>query len=225
MNILMNIQSIVQIMKMIKLLTITGETLQWTEGNHGALDIKLRRGTSVIIKCDRCKSVVLKAHTDSDSWCRADFVFCRHGIVVPYQIEIFSESADSILEMVDALWDTSVANVIIEDCIALTRLKFHNVKRFDFSGCQGLTDLDCDYYMGESLDLTPLPKLKTLSCQVSNAETIELSKNPELIVLDLLGCKVKELKVSNRSKLKSLCIQSCVNLKKQTKQWLEQRFM
>lgn len=212
-------------MKMIKLLTITGVTLQWTEGNHGALDIKLRRGASAIIKCDRCKSIVLNAQTDSDSWCRADFVFCRHGIVLPYMIEIFSETTDSILEMVDALWDTCVEDVIIESCPSLTRLKFHNVKRFDFHGCQELTDLDCDYYMGKSLDLTPLPKLKALRCQMSNAEAIELSKNPELIALDLLGCKVKELKVSNRSNLQSLCIQSCTNLKKQTRQWLEQKFM
>lgn len=211
--------------KMIKLLTITGETLQWTEGNHGALDLKLRRGSSVIVKCDRCKNIVLNAMPDVDTWCRAEFTFCRPEVIIPYRIEIFSDTADSILEIVDALWDTSVTDVIITNCPSLTRIKFHNVKRFDFSGCQGLTDLDCDYYMGDCLDLTPLPKLKILRSQMTKAETIELSGNPGLIALDLLGCKVKKLKVSNKSKLQSLCIQSCENLTKQTKQWLEQKCM
>lgn len=85
---------------MIKLLTITGETIEWAEGNHGALDMKLRRGCSVTVKCDRCRDVVLTAQPDYDTWSHAELCFCKRGAVVPYIIEIYSENADSLLEII-----------------------------------------------------------------------------------------------------------------------------
>ena len=204
-----------------KLITITGETEVWAEGNHGALDIKLRRGTSVTVRCDRCRDVVLTAQPDYDTWCRAEFCFCKRGTVVPYRIEIYSEDATTILEIVDVLWDTNVASVMIHDAPKLTSLRFHNVNCFDLSGCPSLEHLDCDYYKGKALDLNALPNLKSLLCRSGEAETIELSKSPKLISLDLCGCKMKTLKVSNQTSLQSLCIQSCDNLKSQTRAWLE----
>ena len=206
---------------MVKLLTITGETIGWPEGNHGALDIRLRRGCSVTVRCDRCREVVLTSRPDYDTWCRTEFCFCRRGAVVPYRIEICSEDASSILEIVDALWDTKVESVIIHDCPSLTSLRFHNVNSFDFSGCPNLELLDCDYYKGEILDLTALPHLINLQCRLGEAQTIELSKSPELISLNLCGCKMKTIKVSNQTSLQTLCIRSCSNIKSQTKAWLE----
>lgn len=204
-----------------KLITITGATVEWSEGNHGALDIKVRRGCSVTVKCDRCRDVVLTAQPDYDTWCRADFSFCRRGVVVPYTIDVFSEEPDSIVEIVDVLWDTNVASVMIHDAPRLTTLRFHSVNCFDFSGCPNLEHLDCDYYKGKTLDLNALPNLKSLQCRSGEASTIELSKSPGLISLDLFGCKMKTLKVSNQTKLQRLCLQSCNSLKLQTKTWLE----
>lgn len=203
------------------LIQITGKTTEWMEGNHGALDIKVRRGCSVIVKCDRCRDVVLTALPDYDTWCRAEFCFSKRGAVVPYIIEIYSEDASSILEIVDVLWDTTVESVIIHDCPSLMSMRFHNVNSFNFSGCPNLEYLDCDYYKGTILDLTALPHLKSLRCQSGEAATIELSKSPSVISLDLCGCKMKTLKVSNQISLQSLCIESCDNLKTQTKTWLE----
>lgn len=60
-----------------KLIAITGETMEWSEGNHGALEIKVRRGCSVTVKCDRSRDVVLKAQSDYDTWCRAEFNFAK----------------------------------------------------------------------------------------------------------------------------------------------------
>lgn len=33
-----------------RLIQITGKTIEWMEGNHGALDIKIRHGCSVTVK-------------------------------------------------------------------------------------------------------------------------------------------------------------------------------
>lgn len=204
-----------------KLIIINGETTEWMEGNHGALDIKVRCGCSVTVKCDRSRDVVLTAQPDYDTWCRAEFCFSKRGAVVPYTIEIYSEDATSILEIIDVLWDTSVESVIIHDCTSLMSMRFHNVNSFNFSGCAHLEDLDCDYYKGEVLDLTALTHLKILRCQLGEASTIELSKSPGILSLDLCGCKMKTLKVCNQISLQRLCIQSCNNLKAQTKAWLE----
>lgn len=220
MNILMNIRKRKN-PKMNKLITITGKTVEWSEGNHGALDIKVRRGSSVTVKCDRFRDVVLTAQPDYDTWCRSEFDFCKQGTVVPYRIEIYSEDATSILEIVDALWDTKVESVSIHDAPRLITLRFHNVNCFDFSGCPNLEHLDCDYYKGTTLDLNVLPNLKSLQCRSGEALTIELLKSPELISVDLCGCKMKTLKVSNQTKLQRLCLQSCNSLKSQTKTWLE----
>ncbi|WP_301425213.1 hypothetical protein [Bacteroides caecimuris] len=204
-----------------KLITIIGETVEWLEGNHGALDIKVRRGCSVTVKCDRCRDVVLTAQQDYDTWCRAEFCFSKRWAVVPYIIEIYSEDASSIFEIVDVLWDTSVESVIIHDCPSLISMRFHNVNSFEFSGCPNLEYLDCDFYKGPILDLTALTHLKSLQCRSSEATTIDLSKSPCVVSLDLYGCKMKTLKVCNQISLQRLCIQSCDNLKSRTKAWLE----
>ena len=148
-----------------RLIQITGQTIEWMEGNHGALDIKVRRGCSVTVRCDRSRDVVMTAQPDYDTWCRAEFCFSKHGAVVPYIIEIYSEVASSILEIVDVLWDTSVESVIIHDCPSMISMRFHNVNSFNFSGCPNLEYLDCDYYKGTILDLTALTHLKSLRCQ------------------------------------------------------------
>ena len=192
-----------------RLIQITGQTIEWMEGNHGALDIKVRRGCSVTVRCDRCRDVVLTAQPDYDSWCRAEFCFSKHGAVVPYIIEIYSEVASSILEIVDVLWDTSVESVIIHDCPSLISMRFHNVNSFNFSGCPNLEYLDCDYYKGTILDLTALPHLINLQCQSGEAATIDLSKSPCVVSLDLYGCKVNTLKVCNHIRLEYMCIDYC----------------
>ena len=204
-----------------KLITITGETVEWLEGNHGALDIKVRRGSSVTVRCDRCRDVVLTAQPDYETWCRAEFCFSKRGVNVPYQIEIYSENAGSLLEIVDVLWDTTVVSVIIHDCPSLMSMRFHNVNSFNFSGCPNLEYLDCDYYNGDILDLTALPHLISLQCRSGEAATIDLSKSLGILSLDLCGCKMNTLKVCNQISLQRLCILSCDNLKSRTKAWLE----
>ena len=145
------------------------------------------------------------AQPDYDTWCRAEFNFCKHGIVVLYIIEIFSESADSILEIIDVLWDTKVTLVTAVDCPSLKSMRFHNVGRFDFSGCPNLEYLDCDYYKGEILYLTALPELKSLQCLWGEAVAIDLSKSPGILSLDLCGSKMNTLKVCNHTRLE-LCV-------------------
>lgn len=204
-----------------KLITITGKTIEWMEGNHGALDIKVRRGCSMTVRCDRSRDAMLTAQPDYDTWCRAEFCFSKRGVVVPYKIEIYSEDDSSILEIVDVLWDTTVESVIIHDCPSLMSMRFHNVGSFNFSGCPNLDHLDCDYYKGEILDLTALPHLISLQCRSSEAATIDLSKSPCVVSLDLYGCKMKTLKVCNHTRLENLCIDYCGNLNPTTKLWLE----
>lgn len=205
------------------LIQIFGETLEWAEGNHGALDIKVRRGCSVSVKCDRCRDVVLKAQPDYDTWCRAGFCFGKRGAVVPYKIEIYSEGTSSILEIVDVLWDTKVESVLFHECHSLVSLRFYNVNRFDFSGCTNLEHLDCDYYNGEVLDLTALTHLKSLQCRSGEATTIELSKRLQAISLDLCRCKMKTLKVGNMTRFKNLNIDDCKALKPQMRLWMEDK--
>lgn len=50
-----------------KLITIAGETIEWMEGNHGALDIKVRRGCSVNVRWDRSRDVKLTAQPNYDT--------------------------------------------------------------------------------------------------------------------------------------------------------------
>lgn len=206
-----------------KLITIAGETIEWMEGNHGALDIKVRRGCSVNVRWDRNHDVKLTAQPNYDTWCRAEFCFGKRGVVVPYLIEIYSEDASSILEMVDGLWDTTVESVIIHDCPSLKILKLHNVNNFDFLVCPNLEYLDCDYYKGKILDLAALSNLKSLQCRSGEATIIDSSKSMELLSLDLTGCKMKTLKVSNHTRLENLCIDYCDDLKPSTRLWLENK--
>lgn len=206
---------------MMKLLTITGLSKEWLEGNHGALDIKVRRGCSVFLNLAGKKEQILSALTDKDTWCRAEFVFSRPRVVAPYQIELYGESAYAILEMVDALWDTEVDSVAFHDCPGMEQLRFHNVGDFDFSGCANLEYLDCDGFRGNQLNLTNLSRLKSLRCHNGQSNTIELSKSPDLIALDLLGCKMKQLKVGNRVTLQELNIDCCEHLNTRTQEWLE----
>lgn len=199
--------------------------MEWSEGNHGALDIKVRRGCSVTVKCDRCRDVVLTAQPDYDTWCRTEFCFCKRGAVVPYEIEIYSENADSLLEIVDALWDTKVESVIIKDCPSLASLRFHNVSGFDFTGCHNLEHLDCDYYKGVILDLTSLSNLKSLQCRSGEATIIELSKRLQVVSLNLCGCKMNTLKVGNMTRFKNLNIDNCNTLKPQMRLWMEDKLI
>ncbi len=208
-----------------RLIQITGKTIEWMEGNHGALDIKVRRGCSVSVRCDRSRDVLLTALPDDDTWCRAEFCFSKPGIVAPYQIEILSERPDSLLEIVDALWDTKVDSVHFYDCPSLLSIRFHNVNSFDFSGCPTIEYLDCDYYKGTILDLSPLSNLKRLHCHSAEAATIDLSKSPGIRSLDLCGCKMKTLKVGNNLSLEDMCIDYCDNLKPATRLWLEERLI
>lgn len=206
-----------------KLIQITGKTIEWMEGNHGALDIKVRRGCSVSVRCDRNRDVLLTAQPDYDTWCRAELCFSKRGAVVPYVIEIYSEVDSSILEIVDVLWDTTVESVIIHDCPSLMSMRFHNVNSFNFSGCPNLEYLDCDYYKGTILDLTVLPHLISLQCRYSEAVTIDLSKSLGVLSLDLCGCMIRTLKVGNHTSLEYMCIDYCDNLKPPTRLWLEER--
>ncbi len=203
-----------------RLILITGQTIEWLEGNHDALDIKIRHGCSVTVKCDRCRDVLLTALPDYDTWCRAEFCFSKRGAVVPYKIEIYSEDDSSILEIVDVLWDTTVESVIIHDCPSLMSMRFHNVNCFNFSGCPNLEYLDCDYYKGEILDLTALPLLKRLQCLSGEASIIELSKKLQVVSLNLCGCKMRTLKVGNTTKFKNLNIDDCNALKPQMRLWM-----
>ncbi len=45
----------------------------------------------------------------------------------------------------------------------------------------------------------------------------------ELLSLDLTGCKMKTLKVSNHTRLENLCIDYCDDLKPSTRLWLENK--
>lgn len=206
-----------------KLITITGQTKEWLEGNHGALDFKVRRGCTVVVILNGKKTQTLQALSDSDSWCRATFTFCRPRIVVPYQIEVFSEMEDSIKEIVDALWDTTVDTVTIHNCPSLKSLRFHNVLHFDFPESCAIEALDCDGFRGNVLDLSVLSRLKNLRCQMGEPATIELSKSPELVMLDLFGCKVKHLKINNQAIMQDVCLQSCNSLNSRSRFWIEER--
>lgn len=206
-----------------KLITITGQTKEWLEGNHGALDFKVRRGCTVVVNLNGKKTQTLQALPDCDSWCRATFTFCRPRIVVPYQIEVFSETEDSIEEIVDALWDTTVDSVTVHNCRSLKSLRFHHVLHFDFPEICNIESLDCDGFRGDVLDFSVLHRLKSLRCQMGESATIELSKSPELVMLDLFGCQVKHLKMNNRVALQDVCLQSCNNLNSRSRSWVEER--
>lgn len=127
--------------------------------------------------------------------------------------------------MIDVLWDTKVESVLFHECPSLVSLRFHNVNYFDFNGCPNLEYLDCDNYKGEILDLTSLPKLKSLLCRSGVPKIIEMPKSLRVVSLDLCGCKMKKLRVGNQTQFKNLNIDYCDNLKGKTGLWLKDRLM
>ena len=207
-----------------RLITITGKTKEWTEGNNGAIDMLLYRGTSVTVCWGNGKSSLVSAQANKDTWCRAEQTFCRPGKVVPYRIELFSERTDAVMEIVDVLWDAYVDSVSFHNCASLKRVKFHNVSKFDFSGARQLEYLDCDGFRGSALNLSDLTALKSLHCQSGLAELIDLSGSIHLGSLDLFGSKMRKLKINNQATLQDVSIQYCDNLNQSTRLWIEQKF-
>jgi hypothetical protein len=207
--------------KMAKLLTIYGETKTWTEGNHAWFDVKLRKGSSVTVFWGDGNTSTIAAPYYKDSWCRAEHLYRNPKVVTPYIIEFFSDDCESVLEIVDGLWETNPRELVIDDCQSLTALTFHQLECMNLRGCPHLSYLDCESFRSAKLELNSLSELKCLHCKNSEIVSLDISDNPKIEILGLYGCRrLRSMRINNRAPLVKVCIDFCESLTPPTQVWL-----
>lgn len=206
---------------MSKLITIYGETKTWTEGNHVWFDVKLRMDTSVTIYWGDGNTTAISAPYYKDSWCSAEHLYKNPKVVTPYIIEFFSDDCDSVLSIVDGLWETNARELVIDNCPSLTALTFHQLECMNLRGCPYLSYLDCESYRGITLELNEVSELKRLHCKNSEIVTLDISQNSMIGILGLYGCNnLKHIKIDNNAPLSKVCVEFCNSLSSQSLKWL-----
>lgn len=206
---------------MIKQITIYGETKTWTEGNHIWFDVKLRMGTSVTIYWDDGNTTAIFAPYYKDSWCRAEHLYRNPKVITPYIIEFFSDDFDSVLSIVDGLWETNARELVIDNCPSLKALTFHQLECMNLRGCPYLSYLDYESYRGVTLELNELSELKRLHCKNSEIVTLDIARNSMIGILGLYGCSnLKHIKINNNAPLSKVCVEFCNSLSSQSLKWL-----
>lgn len=185
-----------------RILHIPLRTIDWTEGEHVWFDAKMTPDSSITVQWGDGKHSTLKPY--NDGWARVEHYYAYKD--QQYLIEFISETPECLIELVDGTWETDVEAVYIDNCPSLQLLQYHNVPRFDFSGCPNLEALDAESYYGSSIDLSGLTKLSRLRLYSANKiKSVDLTKNKELELLDIsFSCLLKKVAISNNSKLKHL---------------------
>ena len=205
-----------------RLLYISINTLEWTEGNHVWFDARLKTGTSIEVRWGDGSHSTLRHHQGS-SMCRvAHYYNSAERKEWPFEIEFYSDDSDALLELVDGTWETLVKRVVFEDCPALTYLQYTQLHSVDFSGCPNLSVLVATECHAESLDCSVMPQLRKLIIRASrNIKFLNLTKNHNLEELDVSHClELRKIAVSNSSKLR-IVANDYTELDSHTLKWLQ----
>ena len=206
-----------------RLLHISIETLEWTEGNHAWFDAKLKPGTSIEVNWGDGSHSTIRHYSDLPTWCRvAHYYKSAERKELSFEIEFLSEDSDSLLELVDGTWETRVNNVAFIDCPALTSVQYTQLHKVDFSGCPNLETLVVTEYYADKLDLSAMPRLKKVICRASwDLKSLDLTNNPEIEELDISHCtNLLRVKVSNNTRLRVLA-NACTKLDTHSLKWLQ----
>lgn len=189
-----------------RLLQISINTLEWTDGNHVWFDAMLKPDTSIEVHWGDGSHSTL-CHHPGNSMSHVDHYYkSAEGKKIPYEIEFLSEDSDSLLVLIDGTWETEVNNVIFEDSPALTYLQYTQLSNVDYSGCSNLETLVVNEYYADKLELSVMPQLKKVICRSSQSlKSLDLTKNSNIEELDISHCNnLRRITLSNNSRLKIL---------------------
>ena len=189
-----------------RLLHISIETLEWTEGNHAWFDAKLKPGTSIEVHWGDGSHSTLRHHPGYSMSRVAHYYKSAERKQLPYEIEFLSDDSESLQALVDGTWETQVNRVVFDDSPALSYLQYTQLHNVDFSGCPNLKTLEvCEYY-ADKLDLSIMPQLKKVICRMSNELiSLDITQNNDIEELDISHCgNLRKIAVSNASRLRIL---------------------
>lgn len=206
-----------------RLLHISIETLEWTEGNHVWFDAKLKPGTSIEVHWGDGTHSTLFNYQDDTMCSVAHYYKSAKGKRLPFEIEFLSDDTNSLLALVDGTWETGVNHVVFEDCPGLTYLQYIQLSSVDFSGCPGLETLEVPEYYARVLDLSAMPRLKKVICRNSHRlASLDLTGNPDIEELDVSSCvRLRKIAVSNLSRLRILA-NDFTEIDKHSLKWLQE---
>lgn len=205
-----------------RLLHISINTLEWTEGNHVWFDAKLKPDTSIEVYWGDGSHSTLRHHQGLGMCRAAHYYNSAEKKELPFEIEFYSDDSDALEELVDGTWETWVKQVVFEDCPALAYLQYTQLHSVDFSGCPNLRTLIITEYHASELDLTAMPRLEKLICRASdNLNVLNLTKNSNLEELDVSHCRsLRKIVVSNSSKLR-IVANDYTELDNHTLKWMQ----
>lgn len=203
------------------LLSISVETKDWTEGNHAWFDAKLKPNSIIEISWGDGKKSIMKTY-DTTKWCRvAHYYEKSKGQKDSYTITFEGEDPSTLEGLVDGTWEMTVIKVDLINCPSLKYLQYTQLPDTNFSNAPNIEILDINDYYGAKLDTSCLLNLKKLICRrSSHISTLDLTQNNELEELDVSFCKVRNIKVSNLSKLRIVSNQSTEIIPKSL-EWLQ----
>lgn len=203
------------------LLSISVETKDWTEGNHAWFDAKLKPNSIIEISWGDGKKSTMKT-CDTAKWCRvAHYYEKSKGQKDSYTITFEGENPSSLEGLIDGTWEMTVNKVDLINCPGLKYLQYTQLPDTNFSNAPNIEILDINDYYGAKLDTSCLLNLKKLICRgSSHISTLDLTQNNELVELDVSFCKVRNIKVSNLSKLRIVSNQ-CTEIITKSLEWLE----
>ena len=202
-----------------RLISVDVTTILWTDGNHAWFDLWLAPDSEVKVSWGDGKTSVAKC--SDDDCCLVSHYYKKRDVEESFHIEFFSDDENAILTLVDGTWEMEVDNLVIENCPAMKALQYHQLCKFDLSGCPNLEYLDIESCSSPLPDFGQFTNLCKLFCQKIKSRELDLSKCPSVEVLDLSFCSnLKKLALANESKLKTINI-NLTELDKHSMEWLD----
>lgn len=204
-----------------RLLHISINTLEWTEGNHVWFDARLKPGTSIEVHWGDGSHSTLRCQGSSMSRV-AHYYKSAEKKELPFEIEFYSDDSNALEELVDGTWETKVYRVVSEDCAALRYLKYVQLYDADFGGCPNLETLEATECHADSPDFSVMPHLRKLIIRGGrNLSSLNLTKNSEIEELDVSHCRnLRKIAVANTSKLRVVA-NDYTKLDCHTMKWLQ----
>ena len=202
------------------LLSIAVETKSWTEGNHAWFDAKLKPNSIIKISWGDGKKSTMKTY-DRTKWCRvAHYYEKSKGEKDSYTITFEGEEPSSLEGLIDGTWEMTVEKVDFINCPGLKYLHFTQLPNTDFSHIPNIETLVINEYYGSILNFHGLDELKKLLCRSSKGlKTLDLTKNDNLEELDISFSSIKNIKVSNHSRLR-LVVNDNAEINPKSSEWL-----
>ena len=187
---------------MVKLLSISVTTHQWTSGNHAWFDARLKPSSSVEVRWgDGQKSVMTPLQTELS---RVEHYFKRYESDETYTIEFWSDDLDALIEFQDGLREMTLNSIEFINCPALRKIRFCNLLETDFTNCPALEVLEMINCGCKVMDLRTAPGLRKLICAASEyIEKLILNGNDRLEELECeVNPKLSKITLSNQSSLR-----------------------